>query len=53
MAERLTGVGAWDSEREQARVADVCHDDLAYGRVYGEGTVWSRNVREPGQDPLM
>src|SRR4051794_35710493 len=51
MAERLTGVRAWDREREQALVADVSHDDLAYGRVYGERTVWSRDAREPGQDP--
>jgi hypothetical protein len=33
MAERLTGVGAWDREHEQALVADVCHDDLGLARV--------------------
>src|SRR5215208_2902957 len=33
MAERVTGVGAWDSEYEQALVADVCHDDLGLVRV--------------------
>src|SRR3954465_6988549 len=33
MAERLTGVRAWDREHEQALVADVCHDDLALARV--------------------
>src|SRR3954452_7194514 len=33
MAERLTGVGAWDREHEQALVADVCHDDLCLARV--------------------
>src|SRR3954451_7612656 len=32
-AERLTGVRAWDGEREQALVADVCHDDLAVAPV--------------------
>src|SRR3954469_9406625 len=33
MAERLTGVGAWDREHEQTLVADVCHDDLGLARV--------------------
>src|SRR5215213_10131554 len=33
MPERLTGVGAWDGEHEQALVADVCHDDLGLARV--------------------
>src|SRR4051794_24717357 len=33
MAERLTGVGAWDREHEQALVADVCRDDPGLSRV--------------------
>src|SRR3954464_9560385 len=33
MAERLTGVGAWDREHEQTLVAYVCHDDLGLARV--------------------
>jgi hypothetical protein len=33
MAERLTDVGAWDREHEQALVADFCHDDLGLALV--------------------